>query len=33
MIFNSFTVTNDYNLARNERRAVVVAFSFVQKKL
>ena len=33
MIFNSFTVTNDYNLARNERMAVVVAFSCGQLKL
>ena len=32
MIFNSFTVTNDYNLARNEQMAVVVAFSCGQKK-
>ena len=33
MIFNSFTVTNDYNLVRNGRMAVFVAFSCGQIKL
>ena len=33
MIFNSFTVANDYTLAHNDRTAAVVAFSCRQIKL
>ena len=33
MIFNSFTVANDYNFARDDRTAAVVAFSWRQIKL
>ena len=33
MIFNSNTVANDYNLARDDRAAAAVAFSCRQLKL
>ena len=32
MIFNSFTVAKDYILARNDRTAAVVAFSYREVK-
>ena len=32
MIFNSFTVANDYNFARDDRTAAVVAFSLATNK-